>query len=217
MIRGTGHALMSQGSGRSVSGRELDARWGNAGTVAADVLSTRLAEARLSQLGVVLIDGLLHLLQDLVERGQVTTSFGVAHRRERIALHGIVAVVGTDTAGENRNGLIGGNLRGKGLGNDGQLQTLQFEQALTDLLVRGSVETASLDITQESVQSLDTTLANLHVTQGSLLGGWGGIVDVTVWLVSLGCLWLIVLIWSLRMAAIVARAGVDVVVVVGGA
>ncbi len=72
-------------------------------------MSTWLGDTCLSKLTVVLINGCLHLFEDSVDGGQVTTGFGITHRGKAVALQRIIAVVASDATGHCSDGLIGGD------------------------------------------------------------------------------------------------------------
>lgn len=69
----------SGGIALSCSGWNLSsARWTVAGAVG-DISRASLSHARRPKVSIVLVDGSLHLFEDLVDRGQVATSLCVAH------------------------------------------------------------------------------------------------------------------------------------------
>lgn len=90
-------------------------------------MGARLADAGLSKLAVILIDGCLHLLEDAVDGGQVTSRFGVAHGWETVALHRVIAVVASDATGHGRDWLVGWHGRQWWLRDGWELKPLKLE------------------------------------------------------------------------------------------
>jgi hypothetical protein len=94
---------------------------------------------------------------------------------------------------------------------------LKFIQALGDVLIGKCFKATSLDFTEELIESFKATFARFKVTQGGLMSWCSRVVDVAVWRVRslMSMLWLIVLIRTLRMAAIISTIWVDSIVVCG--
>lgn len=87
---------------------ELDARGRIAGAKV-EIVSTGLCNTSLGKLAIVFIDCCLHLLQQSIDRSQITTRFGIPHGWKAVTLHGIVAVVASNTTSNGGNRLIGWN------------------------------------------------------------------------------------------------------------
>lgn len=82
------------------------AGWAGAGAGAiSDISWAGLGHAGGAQLGVALIDGRLHLLENLINRGQIASGLCVAHRGQAIGLDGVGLFIGTT----KRDGLISGD------------------------------------------------------------------------------------------------------------
>jgi hypothetical protein len=208
--------LVHHRGGLGVGRWQLDTWWGVAGAVV-DILSTWLSNAGLGELAVILIDCCLHLFKDLIDRGQITARFDIAHGWQTVALHGVIAIVAPSTTRCGRHWLVGWDGGQRGLGDQRQLQTLKFIQALADVLIGQWIEATSLDLSKEVVESLKAALASLKVVQGSLLRGCGCIVDVAIgWVRGLvGMRWLVILVRTRMMATVVSAIAVDRVVVRG--
>jgi hypothetical protein len=94
---------------------------------------------------------------------------------------------------------------------------LKLEQALADVLIGERSKAASLDLTEEVVKCLETTLARLEIIERCLLSGCCCVVDIAVWWVGslMRMLWLVIWIGTLMMATIISAIWVDCVVVCG--
>lgn len=209
--------LLAHGGRRlSVSVWKLDP-WRCFTGAVVDVVSTGLTDTGLGELTVILIDGSLHLLEDLVDGGQITTGFGVAHWWETVALERLVAVVSPCTTSYCRDGLVSRDGRQGRLSDQWQLKTLKLVQPLADVLIAQRIEATSLDLTEEIVESLETSLAGFEIIHGCLLRGCGCVVHVAIRRVGslMRMLRLVILVGSLRMATIKAPIGIDGIVICG--
>lgn len=113
-------------------------------------------------MSIVLVDGGLHLLEDLIDGGQVLTSLSVAHWGETVGLDGICLIVAT----ADSDGLIGRDTKA-GRNDLRKLKTLKLEETAADALVVDRIELAALDLTEELIESIIPALASFEVI-GSL-------------------------------------------------
>jgi alkylated DNA nucleotide flippase Atl1 len=145
-----------------MAGRKLGGR-GMGSTVAhatLDVVGTRLSHASGSDIFITLVDGVLHLLQELVDVDQVVFGTNVRHGWEMVgrsrATARAITTATTTNSDVSWHGLI---FRNGSVVQNGQLKCLETKQALAHGGVRVGVKLASLEITEEFIQGIISTLA----------------------------------------------------------
>lgn len=75
--------------------------------IKSDIACPRLSGAALCQVAVVIIYGCLHVLQDLVNRRQVSPALSIAHGGQAVCLDGLGLFI---CATNSRDWLVGGNV-----------------------------------------------------------------------------------------------------------
>jgi hypothetical protein len=142
------------------------------------VVGTGLSHASGSHVLITLVDGVLHLLQELVDVDQVVLGADVGHRRQVVRRSrrtaGAVATAATAHRDTSRHGLV----LWDGSVQNGKLKRLETQQALAHGGVRVGVELAALEITKELVQGVVSALAVVRLL--TVLALAQGIVDVPV-------------------------------------
>lgn len=179
MSRGSHHG--SRARRGDMAGRKLGGR-GIGSTVAhatLDVVGTRLSHASGSDILITLVDGVLHLLQELVDIDQVVLGTNVRHGWEMIgrgrATARAVTTAATTNSDTSRHGLI---LRNGSVVQNGKLKCLETEQALAHGGVGVGVELASLEIPEELIQGIISTFAIVSLL--AIMALAQSIVDVPV-------------------------------------
>jgi hypothetical protein len=125
---------------------------------AVHVVSAGLSNAGSGNILVTLVDGVLHLLQELINVDQIVLSADIGHRREMVCRSMTTARAVATTTGNWHSGRHGLILR-NGAIQDWKLKGLETEQALADGRIRVGVELASLQVTEELVKSIVPPLA----------------------------------------------------------
>jgi hypothetical protein len=141
------------------------------------VVSTRLSHAGSGNVLVALVDGVLHLLQELINVDQIVLGADVRHWRKMVRGRMTTArAVATTTGDRNssRHRLILGN---RAIQN-WKLKGLETEQALADSRIGVGIELASLQVTEELVQSIVPTLAVVRL--GTIMTLAQRIVDIAI-------------------------------------
>lgn len=124
------------------------------------VVGTGLGDSCCCDVVIILVDGVLHLFQELVDVDQIILSPGITHRRQ-LVLNGLRGAVTTATpaAASNgywsRHGLV---FRDGTTAQDRELQILQTQQPLTDRGITVGVELASLQVAEKLVESIVAAL-----------------------------------------------------------
>ena len=187
-----------------MAGRQLGRRRVSSAVVhaAVEVVSTGLGDAGSGDILVALVDGVLHLFQELINVEQVVLGADIGHWGKMVArrLRATWAVTTTAADGDRCRDLL---VFGDRAIEDGKLESLQAEKALADRSVGVGVELATLEVTKELVQSIVATLAVIGVV--SILALAQRVVHITVgmWVGSLRRrVWLVVLGRSVRILAI---------------
>jgi hypothetical protein len=142
------------------------------------VVSTRLSHACSGNILIALVDGVLHLLQELINVDQIVLGADVGHGRKMVCGSMTTArAVATTTTG-NWNGSRHGLVLGNRAIQDRKLKGLETEQALTDSRIGVGIELASLEVTEEFVQSIVPTLAVVRL--GAVMALAQRIVDIAI-------------------------------------
>lgn len=124
------------------------------------VVGTRLGDSCCCDVVIILVDGVLHLFQELVDVDQIILGPGITHGRQ-LVLNGLRAAVTTTAASAaangywSRHGLV---FRDGTTTQDGELQVLQTQQPLTDRGIAVGVKLASLQVAEKLVESIVTAL-----------------------------------------------------------
>ena len=127
------------------------------------VVGTRLGDSCCCDVVIILVDGVLHLFQELVDVDQIILGPGITHGRQ-LVLNGLRAAVTTTASAAaaaaangywGRHGLV---LRDGTTAQDGELQVLQTQQPLTDRGIAVGVKLASLQVAEKLVESIVTAL-----------------------------------------------------------
>jgi hypothetical protein len=178
-----------------VAWRELSGRRVSGAIVHASVyvVSARLGDASGSHVLITLVDGVLHLFEELIDVDQIVLGANVRHGR-KVVSRGLGATRAVTAAAADRD--RGGHLlvlRDRTIQN-GELESLQAEEALADRGVGVGVELAALEVAKEFVQRVISTLAVVGMV--AILTLAQGVVHVAIGMGvrSLrGRVWLIVL------------------------
>jgi hypothetical protein len=122
-----------------------------------DIVGAGLSHARRSDMVITLVDGLLHLLEDLIDVDQIILRADIAHGREMVRGSGMTTGAVTTRCNWNRSGhhLVLGQ---RTTGQDGKRQVLKSQQPLADGGVRVGIKLAALQIAEELVQGIVSTL-----------------------------------------------------------
>jgi hypothetical protein len=123
-----------------------------------NVVRTRLSHAGSGNIFVALVDGVLHLLQELINVDQIILGADVRHGRKMVCGSMTTAGAVATTTG-NRNGSRHVLVLGNRAIQNGKLKGLETEQALADSRIGVGIELASLQVTEELIQSIVPTLA----------------------------------------------------------
>lgn len=131
-------------------------RWGGVcGAVAhaaMNVMGTRLCNTGSSNMIVILVDGILHLLQELIDVDKVVLRADVAHWGEMVDRSTVSTRAVATTHGHRRgHGLV---FRQRATGQDRKRQILKTEEALADRCVRVKIKLTAFQIAKEFVQSV---------------------------------------------------------------
>ena len=124
------------------------------------VVGTRLGDSCCCDVVIILVDGVLHLFQELVDVDQIILGTGITHGRQ-LVLNGLRAAVTTTASAAAANGYWGRHglvLRDGTTAQDGELQVLQTQQPLTDRGITVGVKLASLQVAEKFVESIVAAL-----------------------------------------------------------
>lgn len=146
-------------------------------------MSTRLRDTRGSDVIFAFVDGVLHLLQELIDVKQIVLGPHVGHRRQLVLnrLRAAITRTTTATAGSyghwGRHGLV---FRDRSTAQDGKLQVLQAQKALADRSVRVGVKLAALQVTKEFIERIIPALLRLVRDMSRVLALIEGVVNIAV-------------------------------------
>lgn len=171
-------------------------------------MSARLGNASSSDVVVILVNGVLHLLQELINVHQVILGPSIAHRRQLVLERMRTAAVTTPSTPTNttcttspsgnshrgRHGLVFGDRPST---QDWKLQVLQAKEPLADCRVGVRVKLASFQVAKKLVEGIIATLLGLIRSLAGIRALVECIIDIAVrgvW--RLGSMRLIVLCGS---------------------
>lgn len=168
-----------------------------------DVVGTRLGNSCGGHVFITLVDGGLHLLQELVNVHQVSFGAQIAHGGQMVGLGrdgsgGLVATMAATDADHGRHGLVLWHCTTVG---QRQREAMEVEQTLAYGGIGGRVELTALQVSKELIEGIVATLLALV---GRLVGSIvaNGIVDVSIRGIGLllGVLRLVVLWWRVAVS-----------------
>jgi hypothetical protein len=137
--------------------------WGVASAVVhatVDVVRARLSHTCGSYVLVALIDGILHLLKELIDIDQIVLGANIGHRREVISRSRRTArAVSPTTATCDRDGCGHGLIFRYWAVENWQLESLEAKKPLPNGGIRAGIELTTLQVTEELVQRVVTPLA----------------------------------------------------------
>jgi hypothetical protein len=117
-----------------------------------NVMGSRLCNTSSSNMIIILVDGILHLLQELVDVDQVVLRADVAHWGEMVDRRTVSTRAVATTHGHGRwHGLV---FRHRATGQDRERQILKTKEALANRCVRVKIELTAFQIAKELVQSI---------------------------------------------------------------
>ena len=144
------------------------------------VMGTRLGHSRGRHVVIAFVDGVLHLLQELIDVEEVALGPHIAHGRQ-LVLHRLRATVAPTTTGAHghwsRHRLV---FRDGTTAEDGQLQVLQVQQTLTDRRVGVGVELASLQVAKEVVEGIVAAFLRLVSDITGVVALVQGVVNIAI-------------------------------------
>lgn len=138
-----------------------------------DVVSSGLLDACGCGAIGVLIDSALELLQELVNVEEVALGSQVRQRQRVGVVHRWMRRLGDHCATVTVLGHTGRLVATE----DGELNTLETHQALADIVVGGGVDSATLSITEELIESVISSSLTDFVIVGQLLCLIDSVVD----------------------------------------
>lgn len=139
-----------------------------------NIVRSWLGDSSLAEVMVIFVDRGLHLLQDMINGGQVAPGLCITQWGKAVLLHRVCLTVVTASC-QSRDRLIRWN-GGNRLSYQRQLKTLEFVKPLADVLVADWIEIAASHFTKEVVQSLIASFARLEVVKRSLCSRSVGVV-----------------------------------------
>lgn len=169
-------------------------------------MSARLGNTSSSNMVVVLINGVLHLFQELINVDQVVLGPNIAHGRQLVLERMRTAAVTTTASPSSPTTTSSGHGHGSRHGlvvrdgastQDWELQVLQAKKPLADCSVGVGVKLTTFQVAKELVEGIIATLLGLVRSLAGIGALVQGIVDIAirgVW--RLGSMWLIVLCGS---------------------
>jgi hypothetical protein len=142
-----------------------------------NVMSTGLGDASSCYILVALVDGVLHLLEELVDVEQVVLGSDVGHRGKVVSrrLGATRAVTTTAADGDRCRDLL---VFRNGAIEDGELESLQAEETLANGGIGVRIELATLKVAEELIERVVAALAIVGMV--SVLALAQGVVHVAV-------------------------------------
>jgi hypothetical protein len=117
-----------------------------------NIMSSRLCNSSSSDMIVILVDGILHLLQELIDVDQVVLGADVAHWGQMVDRSTVSARAVATAHGNGRwHRLV---FRHRATGQDRERQILKTKEALANRGVRVKIELTAFQIAKELVQSV---------------------------------------------------------------
>lgn len=174
-------------------------------------MGTRLRDTCCSDMVLALVNGVLHLLQKLINVEQIVLSAHVGHGRQLVLNRLWAAITRTTTPAASRYSHWGGHglvLRDGTAAEDGKLQILQTQKALADRGVRVGVELATLQVTKKFIERIIPALLRLIRHMPRVLALVKGVVNIAVRWVR-GLCWVRVIVLGRPMRVSLGRDGVQ--------
>lgn len=121
---------------------------------------------------VILVDCLLHLLEDLINGCEISSALSIAHGRQTVGLDRVSLII---AAAYSRDWLVCWHIHAR-WDNLWELETLKLEESTSDGLVVDWIKLSTLDLTEELIEGIIPSLAGFVVVCGlgsrSIVGHW---------------------------------------------
>lgn len=193
--------------GRGVSGAVVHARM--------HIMRPGLSHASGCHILIAFVDGVLHLLKELIDVDQIVLGPNIGHGGKVVARSLATRAVAAATDRNRRGNLL---IFGHRAVENGELEGLQTQQTLADRGVRVRIELTAFQIPKKLIQRVVATLTVVRVS--SILSLAQGIVNIAVRMRIGGLrrrVWLVVLWrWCMGILAIDAIDGAFKVMCCGG-
>ena len=150
-------------------------------------MGARLGNASRGNIVIVLINGVLHLFQELINVDQIILGPDIGHGRQLVLdrMRAAVTITATATASTTpgrdhhwgRHGLV---IRDRAAAEDRELQVLQAQEPLANSRVRVSIELASLQVPKELIEGVVAALLRLVRALARVMALVQSVIDIAV-------------------------------------